>query len=71
MGLDIRIPIGFMFSIIGAILAGFGVYSKGQTDLYTRSLDININLWWGIILLVFGGLMLLGTRMKKADAAAK
>jgi len=56
MNVDIRIPIGLMFVIFGAILTVFGlVTSFGSShDIYQRSLGININLWWGIINLVFG-----------------
>jgi hypothetical protein len=56
MGLDIRWPIGIMFSLIGALLVIEGL----TTGPSTKSLDININLWWGIVLFVFGALMLLG-----------
>jgi membrane protease YdiL (CAAX protease family) len=59
MGLDIRWPIGLMFSLIGALLTGYGALTSSNADLYKRSLDININLCWGLVLLVFGGLMLL------------
>ena len=57
MGLDIRLPIGLMFSILGVMLAGFGLL--GDKAIYQRSLGININLWWGLVLLVFGLVMLL------------
>ena len=56
MGLDIRWPIGLMFSLIGAMLAITGLVNGAQPC----ALNLNINLWWGIILLVFGALMLLG-----------
>ncbi len=56
MGLDIRWPIGLMFTLIGALLAAFGLV-KGSESV---SLGININLIWGAVLLVFGVLMLLG-----------
>ena len=56
MNLDLRIPIGLMFSIIGALLTGFGLISDDA--IYARSLGINVNLWWGLVLLVFGLLML-------------
>ena len=57
MGLDIRWPIGLMFSLIGALLAFNGL--RDHSD-HAVSLGININLVWGIVLLVFGVLMLLG-----------
>ena len=56
MGLDIRWPIGLMFTIIGVLLVGYGSVNGAAS----RSLDININLIWGIVLLVFGALMLFG-----------
>jgi len=56
MGIDIRIPIGILFSIFGIMLTVFGVL--GDRGIYARSLGININLWWGIVMLLFGFLML-------------
>jgi multisubunit Na+/H+ antiporter MnhG subunit len=56
MGLDIRIPIGSLFVILGALLAGYGLVSSPA--IYQRSLGINVNLWWGAALLVFGFAML-------------
>jgi protein-S-isoprenylcysteine O-methyltransferase Ste14 len=56
MGLDIRIPLGMMFTILGCLLVGFGFFSDAA--IYQRSLGIDINLWWGLVLLVFGALML-------------
>lgn len=58
MGLDIRLPIGIMFVIVGALLVLFGLISSGDAELYRRSLGININLWWGLLLLAFGLMML-------------
>lgn len=57
MGLDIRTPIGLMFSIFGLLLLGYGLLTSGS-DIYQRSLGTNINLEWGAVLLVFGGVML-------------
>jgi hypothetical protein len=57
MGLDIRFPMGVMFSILGLLLAGFGLLS--DPAIYQRALGININLWWGLVLLLFGATMLL------------
>lgn len=56
MGLDIRMPIGLMFSVIGGLLITFGVV--GPADIYQRSLSLNVNLWWGGVLLVFGLVMM-------------
>ena len=56
MGLDIRIPIGSLFVILGGLLAGYGLLSNPA--IYPRSLGIDINLWWGGALLAFGLAML-------------
>lgn len=56
MGLDIRLPIGLMFAIIGMLLLGFGVV--GDKEIYQRSLGINVNLLWGALMVVFGVIML-------------
>jgi hypothetical protein len=61
MGLDIRWPIGFMFSLIGVLLVITGL-ANGPSD---RALGINIDLIWGIVLLIFGGLMLFGAMRGK------
>ena len=58
MGLDIRWPIGLMFSLVGALLVIYGVATTSDMEIYRRSLDINVNLWWGLVLLAFGGFML-------------
>jgi multisubunit Na+/H+ antiporter MnhG subunit len=60
MNFDLRLPIGLMFSLFGAILALFGLMSDPK--LYERSLGINVNLIWGLVLLVFGVTMLLLAR---------
>ena len=61
MGLDIRLPIGMLFTIFGIMLIAFGLFSNPA--LYAQSLGININLNWGVILLIFGAIMFfLGAR---------
>ena len=66
MKLDLRLPIGLMFSIFGVLLLGFGFISEAA--IYQRSLGINVNLWWGVVLLVFG-LVMLGFALKARGAA--
>jgi hypothetical protein len=62
MNLDLRTPMGLMFSITGAILIIWGLKTNGDA-IYARSLGINANLWWGIVLLIFGLTMfILGER---------
>ena len=66
MSLDLRIPLGMMFSLLGAILSAFGLATNGNEKLYAPSLGINVNLWWGIVLLAFGLTMfILGKRGQK------
>lgn len=57
MSLDIRYPIGWMFTLFGVILSLFGLL--GDQQIYSRSLGVNINFDAGVGLLVFGLLMLL------------
>jgi ABC-type Fe3+-siderophore transport system permease subunit len=56
MKLDLRLPMGLMFTIVGALLVLFGLVSDNA--IYARSLGINVNLWWGLVLLAFGLVML-------------
>jgi len=58
MGLDIRWPIGLMFSFVGALMTVYGFATRNDAEIYRRSLGIDVNLVWGLLLLVFGALML-------------
>jgi hypothetical protein len=64
MGIDIRLPIGLMFTIIGLLLASYGLL--GDASIYQRSLGINVNLIWGGVLTLFGVVMLLMGRKRPA-----
>lgn len=57
MGLDIRVPLGAMFTLLGLLLAGFGLF--GTKEIYAQTLGINVNLDWGLVLFAFGVIMLL------------
>jgi len=64
MPLDIRLPIGTLFTLVGLLLTGYGALS--DTALYQRSLGYNVNLVWGVVLLAFGVFMLvLGRRASR------
>jgi hypothetical protein len=73
MGLDLRIPIGLMFTVFGVLLTGYGLFSSKA--IYAASLGININLGWGLVLIGFGAIMLVlswfGAKKQKAAAAKK
>jgi uncharacterized membrane protein YfcA len=65
MGLDIRIPLGLIFLVIGGIMAVFGLVTHGDAALYARSLDVDINLAWGAIMVLFGAIMFFAGKRKK------
>jgi hypothetical protein len=61
MNLDIRMPIGGLFTLLGLLLVGYGLMS--DASVYQRSLGLNINLSWGLAVLAFGAIFLfLGRR---------
>jgi len=57
MSMDIRFPIGFMFTLTGLIITVWGLISG--PEIYQKSLNVNINLWTGLAMLVFGLIFLL------------
>ncbi|MGE5348497.1 MAG: hypothetical protein ACM3NP_04370 [Actinomycetota bacterium] len=57
--LDIRFPIGLMFSIVGLIITIYGLATIGQDAMYIKSLNVNVNLFSGLGTLAFGLIMLL------------
>lgn len=56
--IDIRFPLGLMFTIFGMILTIYGLATIGSHTMYASSLGININLISGICTLIFGLVML-------------
>ncbi|TAL68740.1 MAG: hypothetical protein EPN88_07000 [Bacteroidetes bacterium] len=62
---DIRIPIGLMFTIIGILISVFGFFTKSDTIMYQKSLGINVNLIMGVVMLIFGLVMLYFAGRKK------
>ena len=73
MGLDLRIPLGLMFTTFGLLLSFFGLFS--DKAIYAASLGVNVNLGWGLVLLVFGLVMLAlgycGAKRQKAKTVKK
>ena len=61
-GLDIRLPIGGLFTVLGVILVGYGMVTGNAEAHYDRSLGININIWWGGAILLFGLFMIFMSR---------
>lgn len=60
MGLDLRFPIGLLLAIVGLVLSCYGAIT--DPSLYQRSLGINVNLYWGFVLLITGAILLLAAR---------
>ena len=78
--LDVRWPIGTLFAALGLLLTGYGLATAGNTEQYARSLTVNVNLWWGLVMLLFGLVLLLaawvgrrtlpGARVRSPEAEA-
>ena len=67
MGLDIRLPMGLLFTILGALLVVYGFVS--DPAIYERSLGYNVNLIWGSVMTVFGlGMWYFGQRATSRKA---
>lgn len=64
MGLDIRVPLGSIFLFMGGLLSLYGLFTR-NSGIYQRSMGINLNLWWGIVMLVFGAVMFYFGRQQK------
>ena len=61
MTLDVRTPAGVMFVVLGAVLVAYGL--AGDAAQYQRSLGVNINVGWGIVMVAFGAGLLLWRRV--------
>lgn len=56
MGIDLRTPVGVLFSALGVLLGAYGAATRGQPG--TEPTGVPINLLWGLVLLGFGFAML-------------
>jgi hypothetical protein len=57
--LDLRIPSGCFFTLVGLILCGLGIFSPENKAALT---DVNVNLYAGLSMLFFGAALLLLAR---------
>lgn len=57
---DLRIPSGLFFLILGAILMAIGAISNPRAVMT----EVNVNLYTGIFMVAFGGIMLWLSRRK-------
>ena len=62
--LDLRIPTGFFFTLVGLILVVMGVFWPSERAALT---DANVNLYCGLVMLAFGVFMLALTRFSKHE----
>ena len=69
MGLDLRLPIGLLFSILGILVFLVGLF--GDASMYEKSLGYNVNLWWGMASLVFGLIFVYLSRKSLAGLGRK
>jgi len=65
MQFQLRIPLGILFALYGAMLLLYGFFS--DPAVYARSLGLNVNLGWGVVLLVFGIVLLLPRSPRPRD----
>jgi hypothetical protein len=71
MSFDIRLPIGSLFTVLGLIVGGYGLATASNPAHYESSQGVNINLWWGLVMLLFGVLMLAGSARGRRAASAR
>ena len=70
MGLDIRLPLGLLFVVTGGMMTVYGLFTHGSA-IYEKSLGIDINLVWGVVLSLFGvAMLLLAYRDRRRMASA-
>ena len=56
--------VGSLFALTGLVLAVYGLVS--DPAIYARSLGWNVNLWWGVVLALVGGVMVALARRAKS-----
>jgi hypothetical protein len=64
--IDIKIPIGLMFLVFGILLTAYGFITISDVEMYKKTFSINMNLWSGVGMLIFGSLMLFLSRKKSS-----
>ena len=78
-GLDIRLPIGGLFTALGVIVAGYGLVRQGDPNAWAPPASagvtlpgapLNVNLWWGVVMLAFGLFMFLMGRRAESRLRA-
>ena len=66
--LDVRVPIGALFTMLGVLLTAYGALEPtAAKSAFTKGGQIN--LWWGLVMLVFGVFMLVLARPSRKATA--
>jgi hypothetical protein len=55
MKVDLRYPLGLLFTAFGVLLVGYGLFAPSVRALMVA---VNVNLYAGLAMLIFGVLML-------------
>jgi len=64
--LDLRLPIGWLFIILGSLVAAWGILKPTETSC--GAISLNLNLSWGLIMLLFGlGMTFLARLNRQSD----
>lgn len=63
MGIDIRLPLGLLFTILGGVLALYGLIAAPAQN--ALAMGANLNLWWGLVLAVSGSAVLFRYRWEQ------
>jgi hypothetical protein len=61
--LDLRLPSGLFFVLTGAMLTGVGLLATGEQAPLQQA---NVNLFAGVVMLVFGAFLLLLARRARS-----
>jgi uncharacterized membrane protein HdeD (DUF308 family) len=65
--LDLRIPTGWFFALAGVLLLAMGLFTQEKPQLT----DVNVNLYCGVFMVAFGGVMLaLAWRGRSQDTSS-
>ena len=65
MNFDLRLPLGLIFMLIGGLMSLYGLFTRNSAAVYEKSMGINLNLTWGLVMLAFGLIMFFVGRRKK------
>ncbi len=68
--LDVRLPIGLLFLVLGAMLTIYGYMNPPLEKLYFNQvgLPLNLNVPWGILMTLFGIIMVSLARLDRVAA---